>query len=421
MGIALDWKLVRMNRAVGKLSPARVRTAKPKPGRGALVIGDGGGLWLQCTSGEGGHVRRSWTFRYEIQGRRREMGLGPTYTLGLAEAREKARVLRQQLLDDIDPLEAREAIRRAKVAAVARAMPFKECARLYLELHQDAWGVVHRRQWHATLRDYVYSVLGDVAAADIDQAAVLKVIEPIWKTKTVTAARVRGRIESILDYATANGFRTGDNPARALLAALPKPGKLRKVKHLAALPWQDVPAFVAELRRQESRVARCLEFSILTATRRSEATGATWAEIDFKSRTWTIPDTRMKAAREHRIPLSPRALEIVKSLPREGGRLFGAFDIKMVLYLLNKMRPGLTTHGFRSSFRDWCRESTNFPDAIAEAALAHTAGNKVVQAYARGDLFEKRRRLMEAWATYCSKPAPAGATVTPLHRGRAGA
>ncbi len=399
-------------RVLGKLSPTRVRTAKPKPGSHSLVIGDGGGLWLQCTRGDGDHIRRSWTFRYEKGGRRREMGLGALHTLSLAEAREKARTLRRQLLDDVDPLESRETARRANALTIARAMPFKECARLYLELHQDAWSRVHRRQWHATLRDYVYPTLGEIAVADIDQAAVLKAIEPIWKTKNVTAARVRGRIENILDYATANGFRTGDNPARALLAALPKPSKVHKIEHLAALPWQDVPAFMADLRQQKSKIARCLEFIVLTATRRAEATGATWVEIDLKSKTWTIPDTRMKAAREHRIPLSPQVLEILESLPRTDPRLFGTFDMKMVLYLLNKLRPGKTVHGFRSSFRDWARESTSYPDAVVEAALAHTAGSKVVQAYARGDLFEKRRRLMDAWAEYCAGAARGADTVT---------
>ena len=232
----------------------------------------------------------------------------------------------------------------------------------------------------------------------------------------MTATRVRGRIESIIDYATANGFRTGDNPARALLAALPKAGKINTVKHLVALPWRELPTLTAELRRQQSTVARCLEFTILTAARRSEAAGATWNEIDFQSKTWIVPSDRMKARREHRVPLSSRALEILEALPRDGAPVFGAFDKKMVLYLLNKLRPGTTVHGFRSSFRDWARESTNFPDAIAEAALAHAAGSKVVQAYARGDLFEKRRQLMAAWSTYCSRLAPTGATVTPLRK-----
>jgi integrase len=402
------------NRAVGKLSVARVRTAKPASGRTALVIGDGGGLWLQCTRGERGHVRRSWTFRYEVQGRRREMGLGPTHTLSLAEARGKARALRQQLLDDIDPLEAREATRRAKVAVAARAMPFRECARLYLELHQDGWGAKHREQWCATLRDYVFPALGDLSVADIDQAAVLKVIEPIWRTKTVTAARIRGRVESILDYASASGFRAGDNPARALLAALPKAAKTHTVEHHAALPWSQLPEFMAALRAESSPAARCLEFMILTAARTSEATGAAWGEIDLKTQTWTVPGTRMKAGREHRVPLAPRAIEILDGMPRNGMTVFGTFHNKALPRVLNRLRPGATVHGMRSAFRDWGRETTNFADSIVEAALAHTVGSKTVAAYARGDLFDRRRQLMAAWAEYCSKPAPAGATITPI-------
>ena len=278
-----------MARLVGRLSPARVRTARPRHGRNALVVGDGGGLWLQCTAGEGGHVRRSWTFRYERHGKRREMGLGPLHTLGLGEAREKARLLRQQLLDDIDPLESRQASRRATLAAAARAMPFRDCARLYLDLHQEGWSAKHREQWTSTLRDYVYPTLGALAVADIDQAAVLKVVEPIWKTKTVTAARVRGRIESVLDYATASGFRGGDNPARALLAALPKQSKAHRVEHHAALPWQEIPAFMVALRHEQSTLACTLEFIVLTAARTSEVTGATWDEIDLKPACGSFP------------------------------------------------------------------------------------------------------------------------------------
>jgi integrase len=403
-----------MIRTIGKLSPARVRTAKPARGRKALMIGDGGGLWLQCTLGDGGHIRRSWTFRYERHGKRREMGLGATHTLGLAEAREKSRLLRLQLLDDIDPLEARQATRRAQLAATARAMPFRDCARLYLDLHQEGWSAKHREQWTSTLRDYVFPAIGELAVADIDQAAILKVIEPIWKTRTVTAARVRGRIESVLDYATASGFRTGDNPARALLAALPKQTKTHRVEHHAALPWQEIPGFMAELRREGSTLAHCLEFIVLTAARTSEATGATWDEIDLKARAWVIPGNRMKAGKEHRVPLPPRALEILSRGPRDGPLVFGAFHNKALPRVLHKLRPGVTTHGFRSAFRDWAREMTSFPDAIVEAALAHTVGNKVVQAYARGDLFDKRRKLMAAWADHCARPAVQQGTVTPI-------
>jgi Arm DNA-binding domain len=238
----------RRQRIIGRLSTARVRTAKPRPGRRALVIGDGGGLWLQCTLGDGGHVRRSWTFRYELNGKRREMGLGPVHTLGLSEARGKARGLRQQLLDGIDPLEAREAAHRARLADAARTVTFRRCAELYFNLHEQGWGPSHRQQWTASLRDYVHPVIGEMSVADVDQAAVIKIVEPIWKTKTVTAARIRGRIEAVLDYAAANNFRSGDNPARALLAALPKQAKTHKVEHYAALPWREIPGLMTELR-----------------------------------------------------------------------------------------------------------------------------------------------------------------------------
>jgi len=405
-------------RVVGKLSPARVRTAKPVGNRTNLLVGDGGGLWLQCTLGEGGHVRRSWTFRYELNGKRREMGLGPLHTIGLADAREKARGLRQQLLDNVDPLEAREAIRRGQLAATARTMPFRECARLYLELHQDGWSSKHAEQWHSTLRDYAFPALGNLAVADIDQAAVLKVIEPIWKTKTVTAGRVRARIESVLDYATASGFRSGDNPARALLAALPKQHKTHRVEHHAALPWKEIPALMAELRQQSSPAARCLEFIMLCAARTGEVTGALWSEIDLKAKVWVVPPARMKSRREHRVPLSDRAVEILGNLPRQGDQVFPKFHNKALSRVLGQLRPDVTIHGTaRSGFRDWARETTNFPDSIVEAALAHVVGDKVMQAYARGDLFDKRRRLMTAWSEYCrTEPSVAASAVVPIRR-----
>jgi integrase len=392
-------------RTVGKLSPARVRTAKPSGNRTSLVIGDGGGLWLQCTSGEGGHVRRSWTFRYELNGRRREMGLGPTHTLGLADAREKARALRLQLLDGTDPLEHREATRRANAVAAAKAMPFRECARLYLALHESGWGAKHAEQWNSSLRDYVFPVLGDLPVADIDQAVILKIIEPLWQAKTVTATRIRGRIESVLDYASASGFRTGDNPARALLAALPKAAKTHKVEHHSAVPWKEMPSFMAALRGVDSVAARALEFTALTATRTSEAGEATWAEVDTKARVWVIPGSRMKAGKEHRIPLSDRALEILSALPRDRARVFGSLHNKALSRVVGRLHRGATVHGMRSSFRDWARESTNFADSIVEAALAHAVGSKTVAAYARGDLFDRRRELMNAWSAYCEQPS----------------
>ena len=285
-------------------------------------------------------------------------------------------------------------------------------ARLYLDLHQEGWSGTHSRQWHTTLRDYVFPVLGELAVADIDQAAVLKVIEPIWKVKTVTAARVRARIESVLDYATASGFRAGDNPARALRAALPKQSRAHRVEHHAALPWQEIPAFMATLRQEPTALARALEFLILTAARTSEMTGATWGELDLATRTWAIPASRMKARKEHRVPLSDYALKILADTPRKGPRVYGPFPHTALSRLVHRLRPDVTVHGFRSAFRDWARETTAFPDGVVEAALAHAVGSKVVQAYARGDLFDKRRKLMAAWADYCSRPEVRAQSVT---------
>jgi integrase len=392
-------------RLVGRLNAALVRNAKPAPGKRELKLSDGGNLFFLARRAEAGHITRRWQFEYELHGKRRWMGLGSTHTFSLADARERARALRQQLHDGIDPLAARETSRRAEVAAAAKLMTFRECARLYLALHESGWGAEHAQQWHSTLRDYAFPTLGGMSVADIDQAAVLKCIEPIWTTKTVTAARVRGRIEAILDYGTASGLRVGDNPARSLLAALPKQTRVHRVEHHAAVPWRELPLLMAELRALDTVVARCLEFTILTASRSGEAAGALWAEIDLAAKVWTVPASRMKGRREHRVPISPRAAEILMDLPRQGERVFGMPYDKQLARLLNRLRPGVTLHGTaRSGFRDWARETTNFPDSIVEAALAHVVGDKTVAAYARGDLFDRRAQLMQAWDAYCGQP-----------------
>jgi integrase len=390
-----------------------VNAAKPKAGRRALVIGDGGGLWLQATRGEGDHIRRSWTFRYEINGKRREMGLGPLFTIGLAEARAKAKALRQQLLDDVDPLAAREVARQARLAEQAKAITFRMCAGMYLDLHQDGWkSAKHREQWASSLRNYVFPVLGDLSVADIDQAAVMKVVQPIWNTKTVTAARIRGRIEAVLDYAAASGFRGNENPARHVLVALPKQAKIAKVEHHPSLAWEKIPAFMARLREQRSTAARCLEFVILTAARSDEAIGALWDEINFATKTWTVPAKRMKAGAAHEVPLSDRALELLRSLPRNGPYVFGG-NRKLIAtalrrQVLHRLRSDTTVHGFRTSFRTWCAEATNYPEIVAEHALAHTVGSAVERAYKRTTLVQRRQALMAAWSKYCCTPrAPA--------------
>jgi integrase len=418
-----------MPRTIGKLTSRRVATAKPKRGRSALVLGDGGNLYLQCTlADDNTTVRRSWVFRFEINGKRREMGLGPTHTIGLAQARTRARALREQLLDNIDPLAAREADRRASLAAAAKSMTFRQCADAYMSLHSAGWGREHFDQWRRSLTSYVYPKLGDVPVAAIDQAAVMQLIEPLWTTVPTTAGRVRSRLEAVFDYASANGFRQGDNPAR-ILAALPKKSKIAPVVHHPALPWQDIPQFMAELRALPSVAARCTEFLILTATRSGEALGARYDEIDLKAKVWVIPAERMKGRVEHRVPLSSAAVELLSGLQRTGPLVFGGSkaldDTALRRKVLARLRPGanrltssVTTHGMRAAFKTWCGESTNFANETVEIALAHRIGNKTEQAYERGDKFEKRRRLMEAWAKFCAEGAPVGDVVTMKRRAR---
>jgi integrase len=415
-----------MARVLGKLSQRRVATAKPKRGRKALVLADGGNLYLQCTlADDAATVRKSWVFRYQTAGRRHEMGLGAAHTIGLSTARAKAKALREQLVDNIDPLAQREAARRAKLAEAAKTMTFRQCADAYIGLHGDGWGPEHLHQWRASLARYVYPVIGAMAVADVDQATVMQIVAPIWRSKTVTAARVRGRIEDVIDYAIANQFRRNDdNPARHITAALPKTSKLAPVQHFAALPWQELPAFMAELRQQEPTAARCLEFLILTATRSGTAIGAKWDEI--RDNVWTIPSERMKAGEAHRVPLSKRAIEILHTLPRSGPFVFGGGEPlpekSLRRTVLARLRPGadrlrstITTHGMRATFKTWAGERTNFARETVEIALAHGIGNQTEQAYERGDKFTKRARLMQAWADYLAMPA-AGGVVTPIRQ-----
>ena len=413
---------------IKRLTAREVTTAKPEKGRRAAMLPDGGNLYLQATFGkndtETGEptIRRSWVFRYEFRGRRHDLGIGSLDTFDLAEARERAKGLRQQLADGIDPFTAKRQKEKedlAKLAAEARAMTFREAAEKCVRAHRAGWkNAKHAAQWSSTLETYAYPVIGDLAVDDISTPHVIKVLEPIWKEKPETASRVRGRIEKVLGWATVRGFRSGDNPARwrgHLQELFAAKSKVRAVEHHAAVPFTDVPAFAVELRARNSLSARALEFTILTAMRTGETIGAKWDEIDFAAKTWTIPAARMKAGKAHKVPLSARALEILAALPREGEHIFPLSNMAM-LELLRGMRKGTTVHGFRSSFRDWAAERTSYPNHVAEAALAHAIGDKVEKAYRRGDLFEKRRRLMGDWASWCSRPAPAGATVTALAR-----
>jgi integrase len=410
-------------RRIKRLTAKQVANAKPRRGRDWALLTDGGNLFLQVSVGSSGAINRSWVFRYDQDFKRHELGLGSIHTVSLSEARDKALSLRQQLLDGIDILEAKRAVkleRQAKAAERARRVTFKNVAGMYLAAHEDSWkNPKHRAQWKSTLSAYVYPVMGDVPISDIDVDLVVRAVEPIWRTKPETASRVRGRIESILGYATVRKFRVGDNPARwrgHLAELLPAKGKVRKVEHHPALPYVELPGFMAELRERDSLSARALEFTILVAARTAETIGATWAECDLKAKTWTVPADRMKAGKKHVVPLPGRAIEMLKSLPHKGEYVFPGAPGKplsnmAMLELLRGMRPGATVHGFRSTFRDWAAERTNYPNHVVEMALAHAIPDKTEKAYRRGELFEKRRKLMDAWARFCAAPQIEGEVV----------
>ena len=403
-----------MARQVGKLAP-NAASKITKPGRYA----DGGGLYLVVSRSEA----KSWGFRYMRGGKAHELGLGPTHAFSLAEARERARKLRQQLADGADPLAAKREARRE----AAPKMTFAAVAELYIKAHEAGWrSPVHAKQWRNSLRDHVLPLLGEMAVDAIAIGDVMRVLEPpppaqpFWRAMPETASRARQRIEAILDYAKARGWRDGDNPARwkgHLDNLLPKPSAVRKVEHHAAMRWQDVPGFVAGLAGRDGIAARALRFVILTGARSGEVRGARWSEIDLHNGVWTVPGTRMKGAKEHRVPLSDAALEMLHLVPRgEGDALVfpGAAKGKPLSDVaLAKLVPsGATVHGFRSSFRTWGGETTNYAREVIEMALAHRIGDAVEQAYSRGDLFQRRTRLMADWANYCSgKEAERGVAV----------
>lgn len=402
-------------RAINKLSARKVDTLS-KPG----LYGDGLGLYLQVST----FGTKSWLYRYMIDGKARKMGLGPCHTVTLAMAREKATEARRKVLEGIDPIDQRQAVKLARRADAAKVMTFRQCAEKYIDAHKVGWkNPKHAAQWPSTLETYVYPVFGDLPVASVDVDLVQKAIEPIWTTKSETAGRVRGRIETVLDWATACKYREGDNPARwggNLKYRLPKPSSVAKVKHHAALPYAEIGDFMPLIRAQEGNGARALEFVILTAVRTSEAINATWAEFDLDAGMWTIPAERMKAGKEHRVPLSNRAVELLRAMPRETGNPFVFIgdrkgkplsNMALLMTLRRMGRDDLTVHGFRSTFRDWAAEQTAYANEMLEMALAHAVSDKTEAAYRRGDMVEKRRRLMRDWAEYCSKPAAKGNVV----------
>jgi integrase len=408
-------------REMHRLTARQVTTATLPEGENKDLLHDGGGLYLQLMrSVSSNAINKSWLFKFELHGKRREMGLGSLRDFSLAEARQRHRVLRQQVSDGIDPLAERRQRDAERVAEAARAMTFKDCFEACLASHEGGWkNAEHRRQWRTSIEQDVLPVLGDLAVDDIGTPHITKVLEPIWKLKPETASRTRGRIERVLAWATVRGFRSGDNPARwrgHLQEMFPAVGKIARVNHHEAMPYVDVPAFMAKLRERDHLAARALEFTILTAARAGETLGATWSEISLSDATWTIPASRMKGGKEHKVPLSNRVIEVLQALPHREGRVFQVGTKAAMLFVLREIRGarGPTVHGMRSSFRDWCSERTSYPPAVAEQALAHAVGSKVERAYSRSSLFEKRRRLMAEWTTWCSRPVPAGATVVAL-------
>ncbi len=388
---------------------------------------DGAGLWLQIRDAQ----HRSWVFRYTIDGRERWMGLGPVADITLAEARDCAMEARRLILNNIDPLEHRQ---EAKAARLERAevLTFQQVAELYIKAHQAGWrNEKHAAQWSSTLKAYAYPKFGGVRVSTVTVGHVTEALEPIWREKPETASRVRGRIESVLDYARARGWRAGENPARwkgHLQNLLPSRTKIKAVEHHAALPWKAVGSFMADLRDQEGIGAQALQFTILTACRTSEAIGARWGEISLKEKIWIVPASRMKAGREHRVPLSEAAIKILKEMGKAGtpsdasvfpgGKADKPLSNMAMAAVLKRMeRTDLTVHGFRSTFRDWAAESTNYPREVAEASLAHTNRDRTEAAYRRSDLFEQRARLMAEWATFCGRIMPVNGEVTQLHKG----
>ena len=380
----------------------------------AGFYGDGGNLWLRVTE----IGTQSWVFRYTRNGKARVMGLGSLDLVPLGEARQLAVEARKLLLADVDPLERREQDRAAALAAQARATTFAQAAEQYIAAHRSSWTPAHHQAWQNSLRDHALPLIGDLPVQQIDIDTVRQVLQPIWNDKTPTASLVRGRLEAVLTYATVRGWRSGPNPAvwrGNIQALLPARGKLHTAVHHPALDWREAPGFMRQLRQQSHIGAGALEFMILTAARSGEALGATWSEVDEATATWTIPASRMKADKVHRVPLSKPALALLqrmKLLGRADNLIFpGLLPGKRMSHTTPKLALGrmgrgdVTQHGFRSTFRDWAAEATGHPNHVVEQALAHTIGSAVEGAYRRGDLFTKRRTLMDDWAHYLEQPA----------------
>jgi integrase len=387
-----------------------------KPG----LYGDGGGLTLQITP----TGAKSWLFRYMIAGKSFGMGLGPTHTVSLAEARQKALSARKLLIDGINPLSVKKQDQFNAALAKAKMMTFDQCANAYILAHRAGWkNAKHADQWTTTIGTYASPVFGHLPVAEIDTGLVVKCLVPIWESKTETATRLRGRIESVLGWAATSGYRTGENPARwkghldNLLATI---SKASRTKHHPSLPWPRIGAFFSSLRERDGISARAVEFVILTACRSGEVRGARWSEFNLENKVWTIPAMRMKAKREHEVPLSDAALALLKSIPQNGDIVFAGLKAQplsdmsltgVIRRMNGEKNPiwtdtdgkNITVHGFRSSFRMWAAETTSYPREVAEHALAHQLPDAVERAYQRGSQFSKRAALMTEWAEFCEK------------------
>jgi len=386
---------------IGKLSARKAATG------GTGTHGDGGGLYLRVRKSGS----RAWVFRWARDGRVREMGLGPLHTVTLSDARNSAQRYRLLLVDGVDPLDHR----RSEQAARGTTPSFRECAERFLAAHSGGWSnPKHRAQWAATLTSYAYPVLGELPVDQVDTAGVLEVLQPLWRTKTETASRLRGRIERVLDRARVQGYRSAENPARwrgHLQALLPAASKVKRPQHHAALDWREIPDFMEELRARGGVGARAIEFAILTAARSGEVRGMEWPELDGD--VWIVPALRMKGRREHRVPLTSHAVTILDEMRRFGspslvfpGERNGRpqSDMTLTAVLRRMGRAGITVHGFRSTFRDWAGETTAHPREVCEQALAHRLQDRAEAAYRRGDLIEKRRSLMNDWSQYWETP-----------------
>ncbi|WP_146003569.1 tyrosine-type recombinase/integrase [Kineobactrum sediminis] len=413
LGIELsDIQVRRLKWGITKTGP---NAGKPRPILHA--VGGVGGLYLQCSPPVAGNktFARSWLLKTPVGNARPELGLGPYPEVTLASARDKAREIKEQIRQGIDPRATRRAARSAVIREQAKAVMFRDVAKTWvMKKSKELKSAQQVQKLNTHLTKYIFPHIGNMLVGDIQRAHILAMLTPIWETKTETATRVRGTVERILDVAGAEGLRTGDNPARwkgNLDLSLPLPSKVSTVKHHAAMAVQDIPEFMTQLAQKQTIGAMGLRFGILTAARSGEVRGATWAEIDMDTAVWTIDANRMKEGKSHKVPLCNAAIDILKALPRDHDLIFPnrngdrLSDVTLVK-VAKDMGHAVTQHGFRSSFRTWAQEHTTYADEVCELALAHVNSDASRAAYARSELIDKRRLLMNDWEQFCKYGLP---------------